>query len=397
VSASQTQRSDGAEARAAAPVPALTQPVPVLHLRDSPWLDGPGRTILETAARIDRTLVDYHIGALVMAQDAKHPLVEAARARGVPVHAVIDSSGDMGELVARVLELVDRLGVRVLHSSELRTNLVALRCRQARPGLRIVSTAHGWITNNLRGRIKCLLDRMLLRRFDRVIIVSRATRRRVPSWWLPDERSLVLHNALAFERFDPAASAARRAAGAKPGAARLVNIGRLSPEKGQALLVRAVARLLPEFPGITLTFAGTGPLESELRALAGSLGIEAAVKFTGYVTAIDQVYDGADLVVQSSFTEGLPNVILEAAYLGMPIVATDVGGTGEVLENGVSGLLIRPRSLEELVAGVRAYLADPARFTAMGAKARERVESAFTFAVRTPRQADLYLELAATP
>jgi glycosyltransferase involved in cell wall biosynthesis len=369
-------------------------PVRVLHLRDSPWLDGPGRTILETAGRIDRSRIDYHIGPLIANPQAAHPLVTAARERGVPVHP-IDDDGRLGALVERVLALVDRLGTQVLHSSELRTNLVALQCRRRRPALKIVSTAHGWITNDLRGKVKSILDRTLLRRFDRVITVSRATRKRLPAWWLPDRQAVVLHNAIATERFahDPHPAPPEEFPPSR--VVRLANIGRLSPEKGQGLLLRAVADLRRAFPQLQLTFAGSGPLEAELRALAAQLGLAESVSFTGYVTDIRKVYDATDLVVQSSFTEGLPNVIVEAAYVGLPIVATDVGGTGEIIEHGVSGWLVRPGSLEELTEGIRRFLTEPGRFAVMCKRARQTIESEFTYEARTARQADVYREVTA--
>jgi glycosyltransferase involved in cell wall biosynthesis len=376
------------------PQAAAARVVRVLHLRDSPWLDGPGRTMLETAARIDRAQVDYYIAPLVTNPSVAHPLVSAARERGVPVHPIEDR-GELTALVDRVLALLDQLGIEVLHSSELRTNLVAWQCRRRRPALKIVSTSHGWITNDLRGKVKSLLDRALLRQFDRVIAVSQATRRRVPAWWLPDRRTLVLHNAIATERFARELHAAPPERFGSDRPVRLAKIGRLSPEKGQALLLRAVANLRKEFPQLYLVFAGTGPLEDELRALATELGIAEAVTFTGYIADIQKIYDETDLVVQSSFTEGLPNVIVEAAYVGLPIVATDVGGTREIIEHGVSGWLVRPGSLEELTAGIRRFLEEPGRFAVMREQARRRIESGFTYEVRTARQAGLYRELRA--
>jgi glycosyltransferase involved in cell wall biosynthesis len=385
----------GTNAHASQGQPAeASRPVRVLHLRDSPWLDGPGRTLLETAARIDRSQVDYHIAPLISNPEVAHPLVSAARERGVPVRPVVDV-GELEPLTMRVLSLIDELDIEVLHSSEFRTNLVALRCRGRRPGLKIVSTMHGWISNDLRGKLKAILDRALLRRFDRVIAVSHATRRRVPSWWLPEARTLVLHNAIATERFAREQYPAPPVRFPDSGCVRLAKVGRLSPEKGQALLLRAVAALRPEFPRLHLTFAGTGPLEQELRALAAGLGIADAVTFTGYVADIRKVYDETDLVVQSSFSEGLPNVIVEAAYVGIPIVATDVGGTREIIEHGVSGWLVRPESLEDLTAGIRHFLEEPARFAAMCGKARLRIEREFTYEVRTARQVGLYRELRA--
>jgi hypothetical protein len=121
-----------------------TGPVRVLHLRDSPWVDGPGRTILETATHIDRARIDYHIGPLVADDGAQHPLVVAARSRSIPVQPIHDPGDSVAALTDRVIDVIDRLGVQILHSSEFRTNVVALRCRKKRPALRIVSTALTW-------------------------------------------------------------------------------------------------------------------------------------------------------------------------------------------------------------------------------------------------------------
>ncbi len=99
-------------------------------------------------------------------------------------------------------------------------------------------------------------------------------------------------------------------------------------------------------------------------------------------------------MVQSSFTEGLPNVMLEAAYLGIPVVATDVGGTCEVIQHGETGWLVAPRSLEALAAGIRRYLAEPAAFVRMAAAGRARIEAEFSLAARTQRQASIYAEIA---
>ena len=71
----------------------VKRPIRVLHLRDSPWVDGPGRTLLETATRIDRTRIDYHVGAFVSDSGKPHPLVEALTARGLPVHTIPDRPG----------------------------------------------------------------------------------------------------------------------------------------------------------------------------------------------------------------------------------------------------------------------------------------------------------------
>ena len=375
----------------------VSRAVRVLHLRDSPWVDGPGRTILETASRIDRSLVDYQVGAFVSEPNAPNPLVEGLRARGLPVHPIEDRGGVGREMVERLVALVDSLGTEVLHTSEFRSNVLALLCRRRRPALRLVSTAHGWIANDARGKTYAFVDRMLLRRFDHVILVSHAMRRRLPRWWVPDIRVSVLHNALMTDTYGKDGPDVPRRPVDPQGEVRLLNVGRLSPEKGQILLLQAVARLLPDHPKLNVWFAGTGPLQTELQAEARRLGLEGRVRFLGYVADMPALYHDVDLVVQSSLTEGLPNVMLEVAYLGVPVVATDVGGTREVIEHGRSGWLVQGGSLPALVEGLRRFLQAPAELAAMARVGRARIETEFSIDARTEKQAELYREVACAP
>jgi glycosyltransferase involved in cell wall biosynthesis len=102
------------------------------------------------------------------------------------------------------------------------------------------------------------------------------------------------------------------------------------------------------------------------------------------------LYANSDLVVQSSLTEGLPNVILEAAYLRVPIVATDVGGTREVTGHGREAWLVPPGSVGDLIDGMRRYLMDPTEFAGMTQAAHEKILREFSFPARTERMTALY-------
>lgn len=319
-------------------------------------------------------------------------MVEGARARGINVHVIQDQRGISSALVDRIVQLMDRLDIDVLHTSEFRSNVLGVMCRRRRP-VKLVCTVHGWIANNFRGRVFRVADKAVLSRFDAVFMVSQATRALVPRWWLPDRRVVVLPNALVLGVYGREILGSRRIKRDIGGGATLLNVGRLSPEKGQDLLLRAVAALAPRFPQLKLKFAGIGPLEADLRALAAALGIADRVEFLGYVEQMPQLYSQIDLVVQSSFTEGMPNVILEAAYLRVPIVATAVGGTAEVVEHGRSGWLIPPHSLEALTAGIERYLRDPDEFARMGDAAHARVCAEFSFDVRTRKLMDCYERL----
>lgn len=368
-------------------------PIRVLHLRDSPWVDGPGRTILETGSHLDPSRVEYHIGVLVSDERAEHPLVDAARARGLSVLPMRDPGGLGGSLIDQLVEAIDRLGIDIVHTSEFRTNFLAKLCARKRRFVH-VGTAHGWIANTARRRLVRLADKLLLGRCDHVVLVSEATRRLVPRWWLPDARATVLHNALVLGTYGLDVVTAPRKAVDPTGEVVLVNVGRLSPEKGQEMLLRALHVLTPKWPNVRLKFAGIGPLEAHLRSVASELGLTHRVEFVGFVKDMPKLYAGVDLVVQSSYTEGLPNVILEAAYLRVPIVATAVGGTAEVVRHGYSAWLIEPR-LESLVEGIDAFLTNPKLFVRYAERAHTDIVERFSFDARTLRLTQLYESLLA--
>ena len=370
------------------------RPIRVLHLRDSPWVDGPGRTILETGAHVDAARVEFHIGAFVSNPDEEHPLVAAARARGIRVHAIRDVGGLAPVVIERIVALVNEHRIDVLHTSEFRSSLIAMLVRR-RCKVRLVCTAHGWIANDLRGKVFRWADKFLLRQFDAVILVSRAMRRLVPRWWLPDRRVTVLLNALVLDAYGADVVRLPRIRRDVIEGGILVSVGRLSPEKGHDLLLQAVAALAPRYPRLRLKIAGIGPLEPVLRARAAELGIGDRIEFLGYIKDMPRLYSEVDLVVQSSFTEGLPNVIVEAAYLRVPIVATDVGGTAEVIEHDRSGWLIPARSLPALIDGIERFHRENAKFVALGDAAHARIREHFSFDARTAKLMQFYERLLA--
>ena len=363
----------------------------VLHLRDSPWLDGPGRTIVETGAHVDPSRIEYHIGALVAKGSTEHALVDAARRRGLNIVQIEDRGRLDRQFLDQIVALIDRLEIDVLHASEFRSSLIAQFIRRRRPKLRYVATVHGWIANTARRRIIRFLDKLLLRSFDHVVAVSDATRALIPRWWVADRKVTVLRNALVLKTYGKDVVLTRR----RPpvdGKAVLLNVGRLSPEKGQEMLLEALHALSSKWPSLRLKFAGIGPLEQTLRDKAAALGIADRVEFIGYVTQMPSLYAQVDLLVQSSFTEGLPNVILEAAYLQVPIVATAVGGTAEVVGHQRTAWMIEP-DLQQLIDGIDRYMSAPEYFIEMAQRAHRDIVEQFSFDVRTERMTEIYERL----
>ncbi|MBD0320264.1 MAG: glycosyltransferase [Gemmatimonadetes bacterium] len=135
---------------------------------------------------------------------------------------------------------------------------------------------------------------------------------------------------------------------------------RLMEQKGVEYLLRALPAIVSRFPGLTLVVAGEGPLEAPLKQLASELGMDGHVRFVGVRLDLAELLHLFDLFVLPSIWEGLPMVLLEALAAGCPVVATDVGGVGTAIEDGVNGSLVPPRDPDALAAAVSALLADPA-------------------------------------
>ena len=144
---------------------------------------------------------------------------------------------------------------------------------------------------------------------------------------------------------------------------RLLTVGRIESEKNPRLVIEALAQLERSHPGrYSLIWVGTGHLEAELRAHASRLGIESRLDLPGFVPfgpALLERYRSAEAFLHVSVTEGLPQVLYEAMGSGLPIIATDVGGVSEALDDGRAGLIVPPRDLQAVVDAVLRLDSDP--------------------------------------
>jgi glycosyltransferase involved in cell wall biosynthesis len=215
--------------------------------------------------------------------------------------------------------------------------------------------------------------RLIFRLADRVIVNAdeiRAALLEAP--WIRPDAVTVVHNGVDLERFAaPADGAAfRRELDIPPTAPLLLNVGALTPQKDQATLLRAAARLRISHPEAYVAVVGEGFLRDDLAALAQELGVADRVRLAGFRTDVRPALAAADLFVLSSDNEGMPWVLLEALAAGRPIVATDVSGTRACVEDGVNGRIVPPSAPDALAAACAALIDDPATRVRMGAAAR---------------------------
>ena len=363
----------------------------ILELRDSPWVCGPGRTILETAARINSEKYGCHIGAFCRKDFPSNPFLKAALDRNLRAYRLEESHGlDISSLL-KALNLVKTQPIDIIHTHEVRSDIIGLIIGKA-TGLPVVATLHGWIQNDFKGKIYTMVDKILLRFFHRVIVVSERMQAEVLRCGVPPERVTVLHNALVLENYqrDTHDRSFRRELGVPDHVLLVGNIGRLSPEKGQADFIRAAHEALARHQDARFILVGTGEDRQKLEELAVALGIHEKLFFAGYRANMLPIYNSLDLLVQSSFTEGMPNVVLEAFAMEVPVIATDVGGTAEAVIHNETGILVKPGRPEEIACHILNYIGERNAFEIMVRNARKLVQTKFSFEERTRRLSELY-------
>ncbi|MEM9755872.1 MAG: glycosyltransferase family 4 protein, partial [Pseudomonadota bacterium] len=191
----------------------------------------------------------------------------------------------------------------------------------------------------------------------------------------------IVHCGVSPERYDRT--------GTRSGAGlHLVFVGRLAPVKGLRVLMAALRRL--DAPDVRLTVVGDGPERAALQALAAPLG--AAVRFTGYQSQeeVAQILATADAFVLPSFAEGVPVVLMEALAAGLPVIATRITGVPELVEDGVSGLLVTPGDPGALAAAIADLSARADRGRSLGAAGRKTVRAEFAIDREAARLAALF-------
>ena len=170
----------------------------------------------------------------------------------------------------------------------------------------------------------------------------------------------------------------------------LGTLGRLTEQKGQRVLLQALARLASEHTNAVLFLAGTGPLRKSLEAEADRLGIADRVRFLGMRRDREHLYAAMDIFVLPSQWEGLSLALVEAMGAGRAVVATSVGGNPEVVTSGQTGLLVPPADPAALADALAGLAAQPDRRAALGEAAAADARSRFSIEEHVAQLAALY-------
>lgn len=374
------------------------KPISVLHLRDTYEIGGPGKTILETYRFIDQDRFRLHLGIFLRkGEEPDSPFIREAKRIGMPVHFITGFHQYDPRMIVRVNEIVRDQKIDIIHAHEVKSDVIAYLASRLRP-TPIVTTLHGWIGNSLKGRMFIKLDKRVVRGFDRVIAVSRQIEQDLLKAGVSESKIRLLHNAIVVENYQRKGmrGVLQEVVGRPVESPVIASVGRLSAEKGHADLVDAIVVVKKAGHKVSLVLIGDGPERQSLLRQVEKLGLQDCVHLPGYVQAPQRLLEDVDLMVLPSHTEGLPNAALEALLMEVPVLATRVGGTPEVIIDGETGRLVEAHSPQQLAEGIFQFLVSPEEWRRMAKRGKERVERHFDFRARTRKLEAIYQEIVSS-
>jgi glycosyltransferase involved in cell wall biosynthesis len=286
--------------------------------------------------------------------------------------------------------------IDLVHSHDYKTDALALMLARS-TGVIPLATAHGWAGDTRRETLFYYpLNKWMLARFPTVVAVSRPIRESIIKAGGEPERVIVLQNAIdsdLYSRRPGRREEIRATLGIEPGDFVVGGVGRLHRIKRFDLVIEAAAALLPRFPQLRLVIVGDGRLRQDLETHA-SLKLAQRCSLLGQRGDLIDLYQAFDVFIQASDSEGSPNAVLEAMAMEVPIVATDVGGTTDLVTPDQHAIIIPKDNVRRLTEGIERVIQDPEGARARANAARRRVETELSFIARTRRLEDIYCRMA---
>jgi len=371
----------------------MKQPLCILFLIETSDPGGAEIALTNLAAGLDRQAFRPVVGLLRagwLSQQLRERKVETViLTRGAKGYADL-------RLLRSIMRTAKRVGADVIHSFMFYMNIYgAMAARLTRRPAIISVRGMGYdfcCTRNI------LAYRLAARICTRMTAVSEEMAQYLREvTGVAGRKLLTIPNGVDSARFRPRPELrepVRAECGIPPEAPVIGTVGRLEAVKRQGDLLRALATLTPQIPDLHALILGEGSLRRELEALAGQLGVADRVHLPGFRDDVERVLPAMDVFVLPSISEGMPNALLQAMAAGLPTVASEVGGSAEVVDPGVTGLLVPagdPYALAEAISGL---LVDRARALCMGEAGRQRVEARYSEQAFLRRHQELYREVA---
>lgn len=366
----------------------------VLHVIGGGEFGGAERHILNLATAMDPNQVEVSVCCLFA-----DPFVQLAREAGIRAYSIpMRHKLDFG-IVTKLRDSIAGENIDIVHTHGVRANLVGRLAARMAGVETVVTTVHSLLVQDYPDVFSRLAN-MLIEKASRgltthFIAVSGGLQKALIQQGIPEQRITVIYNGLNSQLFRKSDSAGkwREQAGFSPGTPLVAMVGRLHPVKGHRYFLRAAAEILKERTDVHFLVVGSGPEGDRLEEYTRKLGIQDHVTFTGFVSDVSELMPDLNLLIVPSLWEGFGLTALEAMAVGVPVVATSVGGLPEIVEHGTTGLLVPPADEAGLTRGIMWMLDHPQEAVEMAAAAKAAAEEKFTATSMSRRTEEIYRRL----
>lgn len=365
-------------------------PVRILYLIAQLGAGGTESQLLHLLRRLDRDLYSPEVVTFTAGGALRREFQEAS-----PVKILPKSRFTEPLALLRLVGLLRRRRPAILH-----TLLFPSNWRGALAGrLATVPVVIGSVRNvsTWMGPASRAVERAATSLADAVVVNAEAVGRfMIREVGAREDRLRLIPNGVDLQAFSPRDGGASALRSELWGRGERIVVGAvmsLSTKKNPYLLLESAARVIEKRPDARFLIAGEGPLRAGLEERIRGLDLDGKVKLLGVRRDVPEILRSLDLLTLTSDREGCPNVVLEAMATGLPVAATAVGGTPDLVEDGVSGRLVPPGDGEALAAAILDILSDPARTRGMGEAGLRRAREGFGMESMVRRTTGLYEEL----
>jgi glycosyltransferase involved in cell wall biosynthesis len=352
---------------------------------------GTERLVVELCTKLRR-----RVEMAVCCLDSPGALAQEVTDCGIEVVALHRDTGFRPTLGYRIAKLAERHRATIIHCHQYSPFVYGRIATLCHPHLKLVFTEHGRLSDGPPSLKRRMINPLLGWLPGSLYSVSSALRDSMIAEGFPTRRIAVIHNGV-----DPGAPpttadrrTARRDLWIPEGTLVVGTVARLDRVKNLETLIDAFAGMRAVFPRSALVIIGDGEERSRLEAFARNSGVREAIRFYGNRADVRRLMPGFDVYVNSSISEGVSLTILEAMATGLPVVATAVGGTPEIVIDGITGVLVPARQPATLTAALVELCTSPDLRRVLGSAARQSVEAAFGIDRMVEQYAGVYEQLA---
>lgn len=367
---------------------------------------GPDKTILNSAALHDTTKVDVLVTYLRDPKDHEYSIHTWAKSLCIKYVDVPDAKVLDFTCVNLLKRLIDQHDIQLIHSHDDKTLLYGWMLKKMRPDVRIMYTCHSHapytrkdfnsFSDYLRFYMRSKIQIFIMKKFQPPILtIAHHTKRSLVADGLRAENIEVLHNGIDVEAWQAhKGKPVLRQEFAIPEDILLVGtVARIAQQdKDLSTFYRVAAEVVTRFPKVKFAIVGEGHgnLLAHARKEAADLGLQDKLFFTGHRTDLLDIYSSFDIFLMTSRSEGMPNTVLEAMAMELPVVSTAVGGVPEIISDDTMGLLSPIGNVKALGEKLSLLLSEAETRKKMGNAARRRIEEQFSFTKRVRLMESFY-------